>query len=106
MCRAIIVNPEHNYVSYGHQRPTSDNFETDPHATVKALIKACRREIEGSTLFLWRYPCFECAKAIVYARIAKVVYKYEDNSDPTHQEAKMFLEQSGIEVIRNENLDF
>lgn len=106
MCRAIIVNAKHNYVSYGHQRPTEDNFETEPHATIKALIKASRREIEGSTLFLWRYPCFECAKAIVYARITKVVYKHEDSSDPTHQEAKMFLEQSGVEVVKNENLDF
>lgn len=105
MTRAILVNKDNSYVSYGHQHP-EDNFETQPHATIKALIKAKREEVVGGTLFLWRYPCYECVKAIVYAGITKVVYKNEDNMDPTHQEAKALLEQSGVEIVRNEDLDF
>lgn len=103
--RAILVNNSLNYVAYAHQRQEGA-FETRPHATIEALIKARRTDVAGATLYLWRYPCFECAKAIVYAGIVKVVYKYENSADATHTEAEMFLRESGVEVVRNENLDF
>lgn len=106
MTRAIIVNMEHNYASYGHQKPTDDNFETMPHATIQALIKAKREDVVGGTIFLARFPCFECAKAIVFAELTKVVYKEENNSDAMHMEAKMFLEHSGIEIVQNPDLEF
>lgn len=106
MTRAIIVNEAKNYISYGHQVRTSDNFETMPHATIQTLIKAKGSESEGGTIYLWRFPCFECAKAIVYAGIRKVVYKHEDHADPTRSEAQLLLEHSNVEVVKNENLDF
>ena len=56
MTRAIIVNMEHNYASYGHQKPTDDNFETLPHAAIQALIKARREDVVGGTIFLARFP--------------------------------------------------
>ena len=106
MTRAIIVNMEHNYTSYGHQKPTDDNFETMPHATIQALIKARREDIVGGTIFLARFPCYECAKAIVFAELTKVVYKEENTGDAMHSEARMFLEYSGIEVVQNPDLEF
>ena len=106
MTRAIIVNMEHNYASYGHQKPTDDNFETMPHATIQALIKAKREEIEGGTIFLARFPCFECAKAIVFAGLSKVVYKEDNMTDAMNSESRMFLEHSSIEVVKNESLEF
>lgn len=106
LTRAILVNAEHNYVAYGHQRSTDDNFETEPHATIQCLVKSKGTEAEGGTLYLWRYPCFECAKAIVYAGIRKVVYKHEDHADPTRSEAQLLFEHSDIEVMKNEDLDF
>lgn len=106
MTRAIIVNMEHNYASYGHQKPTDDNFETMPHATIQALIKARREEVVGGTIFLARFPCFECAKAIVFAGIVKVVYKEDNSNDAMHMESSMFLEHSGVEVVQNPDLEF
>ena len=106
MTRAIIVNMEHNYASYGHQKPTDDNFETMPHATIQALIKARREDVVGGTIFLARFPCFECAKAIVFAGIVKVVYKEDNSNDAMHMEASMFLEHSGVEVVQNPDLEF
>ena len=106
MVRAIIVNEAKNYISYGHQRPTEDNFETEPHAAIQTLIKAKGSEMEGGTIYMSRYPCFECAKAIVFAGLAKLVYRDNDSADPTHMEAQLFLEHSNIEVIQNRELDF
>lgn len=107
MTRAILVNEEHNYVAYGHPRQDENvGFETAPHATIEVLIKASGLESCGGTLYLWRYPCYECTKAIVYAGIKKVVYKHEDHADPTRSEAQLLLEHSNVEVVKNENLDF
>lgn len=106
MTRAIIVNMEKNYASYGHQTPSGDNFETQPHATIQALIKAKREDVVGGTIFLARFPCYECAKAIVFAGLTKVVYREENISDAMHSEAVMFLEHSGIDVVQNTDLEF
>ena len=107
MTRAILVNTEHNYVAYGHQKyENNESFEVEPHATIQALIKAKREEIAGGTLFVWRYPCYECAKAIVYAGIRKIVYKHDDHADPTRSESQLLFEHSDVEVVRNEDLDF
>ena len=106
MVRAIIVNEAKNYISYGHQRPTEDNFETEPHAAIQTLIKAKGSEMEGGTIYMSRYPCFECAKAIVYAGIRKVVYKHDDHADPTRSESQLLFEHSDVEVVKNEDLGF
>lgn len=107
--RAILVNSEKNYIAYGneqYQTKNTEGFDVAPHATIEVLIKSKGTESHGSTLYLWRYPCFECAKAIVYAGIRKVVYKHEDNSDPTRSEAQLLLEHSDIEIVKNPDLDF
>lgn len=107
MTRAILVNEEHNYVAYGHPHNDQEaGFETAPHATIEVFIKAKGNESKGGTLYLLRYPCYECAKAIVYAGIKKVIYKNENPGDPTRPEAQLLLEHSDVEVIKNEELDF
>lgn len=106
MTRAIIVNMANNYASYGHQTQSNDNFETQPHATIQALIKAKREDVAGGTIFLARFPCYECAKAIVFAELVRVVYKEDNMGDAMHSEARMFLEHSGIEVVQNTDLEF
>lgn len=107
MTRAILVNEKNNYVAYDHPKEVEENdFETVPHATIGVLIKAKGSEANGATLYLWRYPCYECAKAIIYAGIARVIYKHEDFSDPTRTEAQLLLEHSNVEVIKNPDIDF
>jgi dCMP deaminase len=68
------------------------------HAEQNAIIQAAMHgiSIEGATLYCTHQPCILCAKMIINARVAKVVYLhcYPD------QTALDFLEQAGIEVAR------
>ena len=68
------------------------------HAEQNAIIQAALHgiSIEGATLYCTHQPCILCAKMMINARIAKVVYQqsYPD------QTALDFLQQAGIEVVR------
>jgi dCMP deaminase len=44
------------------------------HAEINAILQA-KRDLKGGTLYCTTYPCTYCAKAIVQAQIARVVYK-------------------------------
>lgn len=46
------------------------------HAEIDAITKAARLgiKLDGATIYVTRYPCEECAKAIAAAGIAHVVY--------------------------------
>ena len=70
------------------------------HAEQNAIIQAAKLgiSIEGATLYCTHQPCILCAKMMINARVAKVVYLhcYPD------QTALEFLEQAGIEVVRVE----
>ena len=68
------------------------------HAEQNAIIQAALHgiSIEGATLYCTHQPCILCAKMMINARIAKVVYQqsYPDRA------ALDFLQQAGIEVAR------
>jgi dCMP deaminase len=68
------------------------------HAEQNAIIQAALHgiSIEGATLYCTHQPCILCAKMMINARVAKVVYK-ESYPDGT---ALAFLEQAGIGVER------
>ena len=90
MTRAILVN--NDYVAYGHQKHENNTaFEIEPHATIQALIKAKRERIEGGTLFLWRYPCLECAKAIAYAGVLAITAEAIASSSAMSNASQCFI---------------
>ncbi|MDQ1262198.1 MAG: dCMP deaminase [Euryarchaeota archaeon] len=68
------------------------------HAEQNAIIQAALHgiSIEGATLYCTHQPCILCAKMMINARIAKVVYQqsYPDGT------ALDFLQQAGIQVVR------
>ena len=68
------------------------------HAEQNAIIQAALHgiSIEGATLYCTHQPCILCAKMMINARVAKVVYQqsYPDGT------ALDFLQQAGIEVVR------
>ena len=70
------------------------------HAEQNAIIQAAIHGVStsGATLYCTHQPCILCAKMMINARVAKVVYLhcYPD------QTALDFLEQAGIEVVRVE----
>jgi dCMP deaminase len=68
------------------------------HAEQNAIIQAALHgiSIEEATLYCTHQPCILCAKMMINARVAKVVYQqsYPDGT------ALDFLKQAGIEVVR------
>lgn len=69
------------------------------HAEIAAIATAagrCNRPIANKTMVVTRYPCEACARAIVAAGIAKVVYSgVEEISDQT----KEIFDTNHVKVI-------
>ncbi len=58
------------------------------HSEVDAIASAAKKgmKVEGATIYVTRYPCEACARAIAAAGIKRVVYgRKEDISDYTRQ---------------------
>lgn len=67
------------------------------HAETNAITKCAKysNSTEGATLYVTLAPCLNCAKLIVQAEIARVVYKeYHDEDDGIN-----FLKSCGVEVV-------
>jgi len=65
------------------------------HAEDSAIRQAPRRHLEDCTLYTTTFPCFNCAKAIVYSGIKRVVYvePYPES------DAADLLQKAGREVL-------
>lgn len=83
------------------------------HAELNAILNASGKSLRGSTLYVALFPCNECAKAIIQAGVAEVVYlsdKYADT--PSTQASKMMLKAAGVALrqfepaIKEITLDF
>ena len=70
------------------------------HAEQNAIIQAARLgiEIEGATLYCTHQPCVICAKMIINAGIARVVYK---EGYPDEFSLKLF-EEAGTKIEKYE----
>lgn len=58
------------------------------HSEIDAIAAAAKKgmKVEGATIYVTRYPCEACARAIAAAGIKRVVYgRKEDISDYTRQ---------------------
>lgn len=64
------------------------------HSEVDAIIRA-RRDLNGATIYVTRYPCENCARAIVTAGIREVVY---GRPQPISDETAAIFRASGIDV--------
>ena len=65
------------------------------HSEVDAISTA-GQSLVGATIYVTRYPCEGCAKAIVAAGIAKVVY---GRNQAITVETHKILEGSGVDII-------
>lgn len=69
------------------------------HSEVDALLhvpKERKEQLKGATAFVTRYPCDNCAYALVAAGIKTVVYGREF---PISENAAKLFEDNGVEVI-------
>lgn len=63
------------------------------HAELNAILN-CKGNLTGSKIYVYLFPCNECAKAIIQAGIKEVIYacdKYKD-TDAVKASKKMFDE--------------
>ena len=69
------------------------------HSEVDAIAKAARvgMKLEGATIFVTRYPCEACARAIAESGIKNVVYGRTQNiSEYTQQ----IFDNAGVQVLK------
>ena len=59
------------------------------HAEYKAIIGG--PSVRGCTLYVTKYPCCDCAKVIVQAGIAEVVYDEDGGNEPCYISSRKTL---------------
>ena len=91
-------------ISYCRQKFPIEDYEITPHTIISALSKAKARNFAGGTAYVSRFPCPECAKALAAARIARVVFKENNEVVDTTLTSQIFT-HFGIEVVKNEELE-
>ena len=71
------------------------------HSEVDAICNASA-PVRGATIYVTRYPCEACARAIVSAGIKKVIYGRQQQITP---ETANIFESSGVDVVWNKRWD-
>lgn len=97
----MIISDGYNGTPSGFENLCEDeNNITKPyvlHAEANAITKVAKsnNSSEGSTLYITTSPCIECAKLIIQAGIARVVFseKYRIT------EGLDLLERAGVELV-------
>lgn len=69
------------------------------HAEMNAIFQSAKhgKRLEGSTLYTNTFPCWFCAKAILSAKIARVVIDDDYHNDPRVTPA---FSRAGVEITR------
>lgn len=110
-----IVSRDHKILSIGYnglpRGCSDDDFPWDrtgdssletkypfvTHSELNAILNYRGGSLEGSTLYVSLFPCNECAKAIIQAGIAKVIYasdKYADSESTIA--SKEMMDAAGV----------
>ena len=72
------------------------------HAELNAILNARGQNLSGSRLYVGLFPCNECAKAIIQAGVAEVVYlsdKYADT--PLTKASRRMLTSAGVTLTQH-----
>jgi len=97
-----IISDGFNGTPRGWDNNCEDEFgDTLPevlHAESNAILKLSKstQSSDGATLYLTCSPCYDCAKLIIQAGIARVVYKEVYRS----RAGLILLERAGVEIDR------
>ena len=101
----MIISDGYNGTPSGFENVCEDeNGVTKPyvlHAEANAITKVAKSNNSslGATLYITDSPCMECAKLIIQAGIARVVYA----RDYRLTEGVDLLRRAGIEVVKFED---
>ena len=68
------------------------------HAELNAILNS-RRPVKGCTIYVSRFPCHECAKAIIQTGIKSIVYESDKYADSDSvQASKRMLKSAGVNL--------
>ena len=69
------------------------------HAEVNALLQCAKygSPVDGASMYVTRFPCLNCTKAIIQAGIRKVYYAKDYRNDPF---AEQLFREAGVAVQR------
>ncbi len=99
----MIISDGYNGTPSGFENVCEEDGHTKPyvlHAEANAITKIARtgNSSLGATMYITASPCIECAKLIIQAGIARVVYSEEYRMDDGIE----LLRRAGIKVDRVE----
>lgn len=125
---ACIANSENKQVSVGYNGLTDgmndDNFYWNSpgekigdiyttknpwvvHAERNAILNCKGTKLDGTTIYVTLFPCYECAKEIVQAGIKKVIYLRMYSDEISVKITKEIFDCAGVEYVPfNKNKEF
>ena len=94
--------------SKGDEDPTKNKYFYVVHAELNAILNSSNT-LNGSTLYVTKFPCNECAKAIIQAGICNVIYDDDLSddklfSDPLVSTSRKMLTDAKVKCIRYDPL--
>jgi dCMP deaminase len=69
------------------------------HAEQNAILNSHGRDLKGSTMYVTKYPCNECAKFIIQVGISQVYYMGVPTESSSTIAARRMFKSAGIEVL-------
>ena len=85
--------------------PLDNKYMYTAHSELNAILNYRGGSLDNAKLYVTLFPCNECAKAIIQAGIAEIVYaddKY--NGTPGTLASRRMLKAAGVKLTRYENL--
>lgn len=69
------------------------------HAELNAILNS-NFDLKDSVLYVTRFPCYQCAKAIIQCKIKKIYYLIRKEDNEREQIAATMFDEVGIETIQ------
>jgi len=110
---AVIVSPSKRQFSMGYNgfisgaddcysMETWQKLEQTVHAELNALLNV-RGSVEAWTLYSTKFPCIECAKALIQAGVGRVVSPWPEGGDSkwaeSQRSAHCMMVDAGLTVV-------
>jgi dCMP deaminase len=119
---ACIINDSNKIIGIGYNgfpsgcddddlpwQKDSDNFYDNKyayvcHAEMNAILNKNNMDLTNCTIYTTLFPCNECAKLIIQAKINKIIYKSDKDADKDFIiTSKRMLDMTNTEYIQYES---
>ena len=111
---AVLISPDKTKISYGFNgfpRKIADDLRLTSlsknslmvHAELNAILNA-KTDVSGWSLYCTKFPCSDCAKAVIQAGIIRIVHQSDQSTSESkwfqsHATAMALFDEAEIEVV-------